>query len=350
MQTIQEFRMDVIEDVVEVPLTHGQVAIIDREDWERVRGYNWCAVYKDTRSYYAVTHQQIHGKRRKIQMHRLILDAPKEMQVDHINHNTLDNRKSNLRLCTPYQNQYNSRKQRNNTSGFKGIYKNKNGLRWIAKIQFCGKGQYLGTFDTREEAHAAYCEAALRLHGEFSNFGNDGYDEVQHLPDSRSNPEILWDARKPISNTSGYKGVSKDGNKWQAQIKFCLKRYYLGHFNDAKSASQVYQKAAAIRQSLGPKASHAEFEAAIEPIFKSRNKWQAQIDFCGKRYCLGRFDNPKSARQVYEQAAAIRQSLGPQASHVEFEAAIAPLKALREPARSGHDRKDAEREQVPCEV
>jgi len=290
MQTIQEFGMDGIEDVVEVPLTRGQVALIDREDWDRVQGYNWIADYnKCTRSYYAVTKQNIQGKRRKIKMHRLIMDAQKEMQVDHINRNTLDNRKKNLRLCYQHQNKCNSGKRKTNTSGFKGVYKNRH--RWRAQIQFCGKLHYLGTFDTREAAHAAYCEAALRLHGEFANFGNDEHNEVQHVPDSRSASEILWDARKRIDNTSGFRGVSK-----------------------------------------------------------KRRLWMAKIWFLGKGYPLGTSETPEQASQIYEQAAAIRRSLGPEASHAEFEAAIAPLRGLRRPARSGHGRKDAEREQVPCEV
>jgi len=89
-------------------------------------------------------------------------------QVDHINGNGLDNRRENLRVANKMQNQYNSARQHNNRLGLKGVHKN--GRRYRAQIRADGVKHNLGYFDTAEEAHAAYCEAAKRLHGEFARF------------------------------------------------------------------------------------------------------------------------------------------------------------------------------------
>ena len=94
-----------------------------------------------------------------------------EQLIDHINGDGLDNRIANLRECTPSQNMYNMRLRANNTSGFKGVYPTKKSGRFAAQIKRNGKNKYLGTFDSAQEAHTAYCEAADELHGEFANYG-----------------------------------------------------------------------------------------------------------------------------------------------------------------------------------
>ena len=86
--------------------------------------------------------------------------------VDHINGNGLDNRKANLRIASATENGRNRRRHSNNTSGFKGVKKDKG--RWVANIGGSKNRIRLGSFETPEEAHAAYCEAANRLHGEFA--------------------------------------------------------------------------------------------------------------------------------------------------------------------------------------
>lgn len=89
-----------------------------------------------------------------------------ETGIDHINGNKTDNRWDNLRLATKSQNGMNRPAQSNNTSGYKGVSRNRK--RWAASIQEDGLKRHLGTFDTPKEAHAAYCRAALKLYGEFA--------------------------------------------------------------------------------------------------------------------------------------------------------------------------------------
>ena len=156
--------------MIEIPLTQGQVALIDDEDFELVSKYKWHVQWnKNTKSFYAGTKiRKSDGKRTTLQMHRLIVNAQKGQRVDHIHHNTLDNRKSELRICTPSQNQHNRAIQANNTSGYKGVSWHKQRQKWLARIKVNGKRISLGLFLTPELAHAAYCRAALELHGDFA--------------------------------------------------------------------------------------------------------------------------------------------------------------------------------------
>jgi hypothetical protein len=93
---------------------------------------------------------------------------PLNMHIDHINGNGLNNSFFNLRLATPAQNLRNSKRPTSHTSGFKGVHKSKRSQRWIAQINVAGKLVYIGTFDSPELAHMAYCKAAAELHGEFA--------------------------------------------------------------------------------------------------------------------------------------------------------------------------------------
>jgi hypothetical protein len=91
-----------------------------------------------------------------------------ELGIDHINNIHTDNRLENLRMATVRQNGYNSKKRKDNTAGYKGV--KKRGNKFTARIMVNGHRIFLGTYDTPEEAHAAYCKAAKKYFGEFARF------------------------------------------------------------------------------------------------------------------------------------------------------------------------------------
>lgn len=101
-------------------------------------------------------------------MHSLIAATPVGMVTDHIDHNGLNNQRSNLRVCSRSENMFNQRVHSNNTSGYKGVSWNKVARKWDARIAFHGKRLLIGYFDTIEDASRAYDSAAQRLHGDFA--------------------------------------------------------------------------------------------------------------------------------------------------------------------------------------
>ena len=159
-----------------IKLTQNQYALVDDGDYAELNQWKWQAHYNPhTKSYYTVrTTLAKNGKRKQIGMHRIILNAPKNMQVDHINHNTLDNRKQNLRLCTQSQNQMNQARHKKTLSKYKGVdlaewkYKNKVYQYWRARIQINGKPILLGLFKSEIQASRGYDKAAKELFGEFA--------------------------------------------------------------------------------------------------------------------------------------------------------------------------------------
>ncbi len=139
-------------------LSQGLVAIVDDEDVALVERYKWCAHehgHPGKPCYEAITNL---GGGRQLRMHRLIMDAPAGMVVDHINGDQLDNRRANLRVCTYRQNQHNRHHVK--LSHFPGVSLNRQRSRWRAFIRLDGKKTYLGSFLTEEQAAAAYRNAA----------------------------------------------------------------------------------------------------------------------------------------------------------------------------------------------
>jgi len=91
--------------------------------------------------------------------------------LDHADGNRANNAISNLRPATRSQNNANSRRRGNNTSGYKGVSFHQRLKKWFARLRKDGKRHHLGCFVTPEAAHPAYCQAAQKLHGEFWNPG-----------------------------------------------------------------------------------------------------------------------------------------------------------------------------------
>lgn len=149
-----------------IPLTQGQNAIVDTKDFAWLSQWNWHAQWNArTASFYAQRLSGLHGT--CIAMHRLILGCKGKHQGDHRDHNTLNNRRRNLRKCSASQNQRNKRMNKNNSTGFRGVTKEHG--KWRAGIKVNRRTIKLGTFPSPEAAARKFDEAARRYHGEFAS-------------------------------------------------------------------------------------------------------------------------------------------------------------------------------------
>lgn len=104
-------------------------------------------------------------------LHRWIMGFPDGKMIDHINHDPLDNRRCNLRVCSNQENQFNTMKKKNNTTGYKGVYFDKVNNKYVAQISINKKNKNLGRFEKAEDAYDAYCKKGIELFGEFFNAG-----------------------------------------------------------------------------------------------------------------------------------------------------------------------------------
>jgi hypothetical protein len=150
----------------EIALTRGLVALVDDEDYERVSKYKWrCG--GDLHLPYAMRGST---ETAVVHMSRFILGLTEDDPrcADHINHNTLDNRRVNLRAVTWAQNQHNRSKSLDRSSIYKGVSFRKDTGRWRAYVKSNKKRTYLGTFGTESEAAVAYNVAASKLFGKFA--------------------------------------------------------------------------------------------------------------------------------------------------------------------------------------
>jgi len=147
-----------------IPLTRGKFALVDSADYYRLAKFQWYANGTTQNKFYAIRN---HG-RKGLKMHRVIMNAPDHLSVDHIDHNGLNNCKSNLRLCTHAQNSCNIGCYKGTVSKYKGVCWYKNIKKWSAAIKCDGKQYYLGTFASEIDAARAYDKKAAELHGEFA--------------------------------------------------------------------------------------------------------------------------------------------------------------------------------------
>ncbi len=155
----------------EIPLTQGKVALVDDDDYEWLIQWKWHyhRSSNDRGGYAATWGSHNLSPRPHTMMHRLILGATSGSQIDHVNHNGLDNRRCNLRLCTRSQNAANQRAwDRCKTSQFKGVSWHKSTRKWIAYGKAYQKMHHLGLFGTEREAAQAYNEFAVKTWGEFA--------------------------------------------------------------------------------------------------------------------------------------------------------------------------------------
>ena len=162
--------IEILEDHAEIFLIdkNNEIcakALIDLDDVDKVKNIKWHRSDLQRSTYYCLSNDS-EWKR----IHRLIMGVTdKNIVVDHINYNGLDNRKSNLRICTSGQNTCNCLTSKNNKSGHKGVYWSKERKKWCAQITINNKTKGLGRYDTIEEAIEARKKAAKEYYGEFAN-------------------------------------------------------------------------------------------------------------------------------------------------------------------------------------
>lgn len=187
---------------MELETRNGYKFLVDSEDFELANDRRWKAfVFSKRRKngewgkkfIYLTRRIYKDGKQTTEYLHRNIINAPKGMRVDHINGNTLDFRRSNLRLCTHAENKANTDKYINNSSGFKGVCWHKQRGKWLATIEVKGVQKNLGIYHTKESAAMAYNIAAEKHFGKFAKYNMifEKYNEPE---------ESMGDSNRSISN------------------------------------------------------------------------------------------------------------------------------------------------------
>jgi len=149
-----------------IPLTQGHVAIVDQEDAAEILRHRWC-IQKSGKKLYARRGTRKGGGYHNVYMHRAIFDCPQDKEIDHINGDTLDNRRANLRAATTQENARNRAPRSDSRSGYKGV-RYAPTKPWVAIIVIDGERHTLGRFNTAEEAARAYDVAARQAFGEFA--------------------------------------------------------------------------------------------------------------------------------------------------------------------------------------
>jgi hypothetical protein len=150
-----------------IPLTQGKVAIVDDTDYEYLMQWDW---YFHAKKYAARSIRPESGPA-TVLMHREVAERKgiESKYVDHIDLNRLNNRRGNLRAATNSQNMANRGPTKRNTSGFKGVFRDKSKHKWLASIRVAGHQIHLKRFDDKIDAAKAYNAAAVELFGEFAH-------------------------------------------------------------------------------------------------------------------------------------------------------------------------------------
>lgn len=245
------------------PYKYGKVALVDDEDFEWLSKYNW--QYQPKKHGDRVIAEIFGlGKRTKVYMHRLVTDCPTDMLVDHANHNTLDNRKSNLRICTGTQNQGNKFVRSDSSTGYKGIMWDDFRKRWLVAVKHKDYGKISGRFKSLKDAVDFYNENALEMFGEFALLNQYNPDDEREISLIDRRHSMTY--KKDKGKTSRYRGVDydihadagKNGKRWRAQICSNYKKIGLGRFETEREAALAYNDAA--RRYFGEKAKLNEVE------------------------------------------------------------------------------------------
>lgn len=230
-----------------IQLTQNKYAIVDDEDFERLNQFQWSCHHG-----YAVrdSGRLADGSHYDLFMHRVIMNTPDDLFVDHISGNKLDNRKENLRNCTARNNNQNKRPQKNKQIKYKGVSAcDHSSKKFRARITIKGKETFIGFFNSEIDAAKAYNEAAIKEFGEFAWVNpvdeEDDFSEVKNFESDFVNV-IPSNRALMTTNTSGYLGVTycKRKQHFIAQIAKDKKHYYLGQYKSAIDAAKAFNKKA----------------------------------------------------------------------------------------------------------
>lgn len=145
-----------------IKLTQGRFALVDDKDFKNLDQWNWCF-----NNGYAVRgqHNPLTQKTEIVLMHRAIVGAKKGHLIDHINNDGLDNRRINLRFADKTINALNAKLRKTNTSGFKGVWRDRDG-NWVAETSFKRKKIYIGAYKSKREAAIAFDNKVTELYGD----------------------------------------------------------------------------------------------------------------------------------------------------------------------------------------
>ena len=154
----------------QIPLSKGKVATVDDADFEWLNQWKWTAIAcgRTRKFFYAYRYPGTRNKRKLVLMHRVIARASESEMVDHRDLDTLNNQRSNLRICTRSQNNHNCRVKKNNKAGIKGIHFEKDSQKWIAEICVNYRRIKLGRFSDPLKASQAYDKACEKYFGDFA--------------------------------------------------------------------------------------------------------------------------------------------------------------------------------------
>lgn len=219
-----------------IPLSKGYFTYVDDNQYDYLMQWKWCAHNNGKNQVYATTNiVDENGNKKTVRMHRILLGLnSRKEHADHINGNTLLNTMSNLRKSTVAQNGWNKGKQKNNTSGYKGVFWLKQNNAWKACIRANKKIINIGLFKTKEEAAVCYNIYARKYHGNFCKL-NDVDENIQLSPIKR----------KPGKH--GYFGViRRESLMYSALIRHNKKQINLGTYLKAEDAAKAYDEAAKV--------------------------------------------------------------------------------------------------------
>lgn len=243
MKNDYEIRGDVTAIFLNRKSGASMETIIDTDDLPKAKEFKgtwYGAFYKNGNCYRVQGNDRTckSGSQKNVMFHRFITDAPDGLLVDHINHDTSDNRRSNLRFATNSENQQNrlGAAKNNKSSGVRGVKWHKRNRAWKASVIVNKKEHLIGYFKNKEEAAIAVAEARAKL----MPYSQEAMTIKTFTFDKKNKAMAI-----PKNNTSGIIGVSwsKNDQRWCAYFQKNYKRHWVGSYRTREEAASALFKA-----------------------------------------------------------------------------------------------------------